>query len=227
MRRNKLGLSAKYALVFIIPIMSLLFVGAFVPQSFKSQSYIDLIINNMVYIAIAYAVSVRSVQGYESRHQNMVFINDLLRKLDSICDSIKNLILEINTIHDNERIEIDIRLYQTNVKSIVEYIKVIAGLIDKNNVECDISEIVYGMIKPAKCYLEYIENSIDRDGEGIADRIKTCNESYIRIIEVQTYIPKLMLSIQGINEEDVLDITMIDCNDVEEENEKENREPPT
>ena len=199
---NQFSKAIEYALVFIAVFFSLCFISAFVPQSYRSLSVFDLVVNNLVHIGIAVFVSLFAVQRYENKRRNMAFIIDLLKKIDSICDSLKTLILDMNSTNNDDRIEIDVRLYDSYTKSMSEYIDVVFTLVRKYNRKIKRSENLIGMHFLSTCYTDEVQK-ITSSIINSSEKIKYCNDTYVNIIGIQTYIPKLILEIQGLETERV------------------------
>lgn len=177
---------------FVVALVIISFVSAITPQSIKSLSVVDLVINNLMNAILAITISLFAVQYYESRRQRIAFIIDLVKQIDALCDSMKTIATQLYTC-DERQVGMNNTLYCSYAQSLAEYTRAIVKQlgVTKNNKRT--LAAAHEMNIQAKYHMETLFDIMDEWDDNavkIAEFI-VADELQI-LLEIQTYVPKIM-----------------------------------
>jgi len=183
----------------VIAFVIISFVSALTPQSIKSLSVIDLLVNNLTNIALAVAISLFAVQNYESKRQRLAFIIDLLKQTDFLCDSMKDIVTDICSDCSMRQMKIDVKLYQSYTRSLAEYTDAICKQLDetKGKKNKESKRKAHEMHGQSDDHMKRLFKAVELHGN---DTIKVAefiiNDELQILLSVQTYIPKILAYIK-------------------------------
>lgn len=188
---------AEHIMAFAASFVILFFVSSLSPQNIKSLSIIDLIVNNLVNIALAVIISFGAVQKYESNRQKVKFIIDLLKQTDALCYTMTSIAGDLCEDGNREKKAANVNMYCSYAKALTEYTWAIIQQAETSKKNRALGDVLAEMYHRAEVHLAVIGESVAVSGENTEKLAEAIQDDALQLLfEFQLSIPGVLASIK-------------------------------